>query len=239
MATVEPGSTRWKQLVASCRKKDAAALWAIGDAALEIAPIGTARGNQYGGGGIDDLPTSVEEKLTKFAAEIERSLDRVKILRRVAAAFPAGRRVEGASVSVHEVLMSPQHRRKVRPGMTVNQAQDKAGITRNTRRTAAEIEQDRAESIAAQRRRERDLDEMYPDRLTNDADIKAVKASNREALQPLVDTLANMKVVGAIYAAAEAIRAATPDEALMAEIDEALNDVTLARHEIDFRRANA
>lgn len=52
---VQPGTARWQSLVAACRKKDTAALWAIGDAALEIAPMSKHGTNQHSGGGFSGI----------------------------------------------------------------------------------------------------------------------------------------------------------------------------------------
>jgi hypothetical protein len=84
-------------------------------------------------------------------------------------------------------------------------------------------------------RRKKRFAEINPHALTTEADRKASRAQTRESFQPLLDQLANMKVVGAIYEAAELLRAARPDENLRAEINTALDDLQLARHELDFR----
>lgn len=84
-------------------------------------------------------------------------------------------------------------------------------------------------------RRKREHAERYPNAVTNEADRKAIRAEVREQFQPLMDSLANMQVVPAIESATAALRESCPDEELRAEIDAALADLQLARHELDFR----
>lgn len=117
---------------------------------------------------------------------------------------------------------------RVRSDMRKLTPQQKAEVVRETAM--------QPEVIAAEtERRKRRFAEVNPDALTSEADIKASRAATREAFQPMRDSLANLQVVGAIEAAAAALRAARPDEELMAQIDEALADLQLARHELDFR----
>jgi hypothetical protein len=108
---VQPGTERWTQLVTEARAKDAARNWFLGDAALEIAPMG---GNNNG---TDD----VEGNLRKFAEEIGVAYRSLCTYRDVASAWPSPTRVGNVGWSVHRELAAHQH--LIRDGMTVAQAQ--------------------------------------------------------------------------------------------------------------------
>lgn len=107
---VQPGTERWTELVKTALAKDADRNWFLGDAALEIAPMG---GNNNG-------KDSVEENLRRFASEIGIEYESVRKYRNVAEAWPSGNRFPDTSWKVHQMLAG--HQAKIRPGMTVTQA---------------------------------------------------------------------------------------------------------------------
>lgn len=113
---IEPGSTRWNELVEGCRRKTAEALWAIGDAALEIAPLGD-NGTHNGRYAL----------VARFAQEIERNFQTVRDLRSIASCWPPAERLSGTPVSAHGCLRFKKE--LLQPGMTRAQARVAAGIS--------------------------------------------------------------------------------------------------------------
>ena len=111
MATVEEAKA---ELRAAVEARDTSQ-WRIGDAALQLAPMGEP-GVRTGG----------EALLEQFvAAEIEPvygvSYASIRVYRTVAHAWPADTRV-AAAWAVHRELMAPYSRQLIRPGMTVADA---------------------------------------------------------------------------------------------------------------------
>jgi hypothetical protein len=107
---VQPGTERWTELVTEARARDASRNWYLGDAALEIAPMG---GNNNG-------TDNVEENLRRFASEVGVAYESLDQYRKVAAAWSSGTRLPDTSWKVHQVLAGQQS--YIRPGMTVAQA---------------------------------------------------------------------------------------------------------------------
>lgn len=115
---VQPGTERWNKLVSTAVAKDADRNWFLGDAALEISPMGE-RGTDNGSGA----------NLRQYATEIGIEFNSLRTYRDVAAAWPIPTRVgivevDGKPVAtswkVHQMLAGRQE--LIRPGMTVTQA---------------------------------------------------------------------------------------------------------------------
>lgn len=111
---VEPGSARWKELVAQGIIKDGDRNWFLGDAALEIAPMGR-----------DGVNNGSTENLERYANEIGVKAKSIQHYRDVASAWPPPTRVGGTSWKVHQMLSGRQD--LIRPGMTVNRAVEALG----------------------------------------------------------------------------------------------------------------
>lgn len=149
----------------------------------------------------------------------------------------------GSSVT----LPAGEFPKDARPGTVAGEAVEdrrpldrvRSDMRKLTPRQKAEVYREAAmdpEVIAVEtERRKQRYAEVNPDALTNEADRKASSAAIREGFQPLMDNLANMRVIAAIETAARTLRECRPDTALLAEIDGALDDLNLARHEVDFR----
>ncbi len=79
--------------------------FAIGDAALEIAPLRMHGGNMALGEGEE---VGVEESLRRFAESIGLSFHTVRTYRWVASRWPEEQRQEGVSFEVHRILASAE-----------------------------------------------------------------------------------------------------------------------------------
>jgi hypothetical protein len=115
---VQPGSARWKQLVREAIRLDAtvtraltARNWFLGDAALEIVPMGES-----------SVHTGAWAALARFADEIGIEFNALRNCRAVARAWPPPTRVGGVAWSVHQVLAAENHRHLIEPGMNHPQA---------------------------------------------------------------------------------------------------------------------
>lgn len=106
---VQPGSSRWRELVAQGILKDGQRNWFLGDAALEIAPMGT-----------DSAHNGAEANLQQYADEIGVEFHSIRVYRTVAAAWAPDNRVSGTSWKVHQQLLSRPD--LIEPGMTVSGA---------------------------------------------------------------------------------------------------------------------
>ena len=120
---VVPGSPRWKQLVDQGIIKTGDRNWFLGDAALEIAPMGE-----------DGVNNGALANLRRYADEIGIEYTSLYVYRSVAAAWSPVNRVTGTPWRVHQALMREKNRHLIRPGMTVTQAADALGH-KNTGRT--------------------------------------------------------------------------------------------------------
>jgi hypothetical protein len=114
---VAEGSRRWNELVAEGRrlvKQEGEARFALGDRALEIAPMGD-----------DGVRNGSTEKLWRYAQEIDVEPATLQEYRRIAHAWPATRRlVASVSWSAHQVLAGHKDRFElIQPKMTVRGAQ--------------------------------------------------------------------------------------------------------------------
>src|SRR4051794_15588495 len=94
MSALEPGTARWAELVQQGILKDGQRNWFLGDAALEIAPMGADRSNN----GRDAL-------LAQYADEVGIEPNSLRLYRQVASAWPPDTRVSGTSWTVHRTLM--------------------------------------------------------------------------------------------------------------------------------------
>jgi hypothetical protein len=106
---VEPGSARWQELVTLGIIKDGDRNWFLGDAALEIAPMGR-----------DGAHNGAEANLRRYADEIGVEYSSLYVYRAVASAWSPVNRVTGTHWKVHQQLM--KRKDLIRPGMTVTQA---------------------------------------------------------------------------------------------------------------------
>lgn len=122
--TVQPGSARWQELVRIGIIKDGDRNWFLGDAALEIAPMG---GEVYHNGS--------EANLRRYADEIGVEYHSIVEYRRVSAAWSSNNRVLDTPWKVHAQLAARKD--LIRPGMTVSQAALALGH-RNVGRTGPE-----------------------------------------------------------------------------------------------------
>lgn len=115
---VQPGSARWQELVQQGIIRDGQRNWFLGDAALEIAPMGEDHANN-----------GALANLRQYADEIGVEYHSLRTYRDVAASWPHPIRIGSVSWSVHQILM--KYQAKIRPGMKANEARALAGI-RNT-----------------------------------------------------------------------------------------------------------
>jgi hypothetical protein len=106
---LEPGTPRWEELVQQGILKDGERNWFLGDAALEIAPMGA-----------DSAHNGRDALLAQYADEVGIGAGSLIKYRQVADAWPPETRVLGASWTVHRVLKG-QHE-LIEPGMTVTAA---------------------------------------------------------------------------------------------------------------------
>jgi hypothetical protein len=113
---VQPGSARWAELVQETIRIDASRNWFIGDACLEIAPVG-----------IRGVPGGITPILQQFADETGIGIHTLMTCRHVAWAWPPETRVAGTGWSVHMVLAPAAYRHLIEPGMTVRRARAVAG----------------------------------------------------------------------------------------------------------------
>ncbi|MGX1818117.1 DUF6192 family protein [Streptomyces albidoflavus] len=98
--------TRYEQLVAEARElvaQVAKAQFGLGDKALEIEPMRPVGGSVAKG--TEELFT-VEESLQMFADDIGVALSTVMDWRWVSSRWPAGKRKDGVSWTVHKILAS-------------------------------------------------------------------------------------------------------------------------------------
>lgn len=117
---VLPGTARWAELVESGREACAHAEetvsqrnWRLGDAALEIAPMGETTAPH----------TNAYKILGQYATEIGIDFESLLKYRSTASAWEASKRLPSTSWSVHQKLGSkPSVQQLIRPGMTVTQA---------------------------------------------------------------------------------------------------------------------
>lgn len=105
---MEPDSPRWHELVTLVIETDLNAAWIIGDAVLEVAPIGE-----------NGVHTNVNSILHQFADAASMSFERLRQYRRVAATWPAGKRLPAVPWSVHLLIMGhPEYWHLLHPGIT-------------------------------------------------------------------------------------------------------------------------
>jgi hypothetical protein len=136
MTAPEPGSARWAELVRKGIALDANRNWFLGDAALEIAPMG--RGHAANSSGA---------RLAQYADEVGVGVDSLRVYRDVAAAWPVPIRLGTVAWSVHQVLMARQD--LIRPGMSVSVARAAAGVSNLGRTGPGSPAADRANAVRA------------------------------------------------------------------------------------------
>jgi hypothetical protein len=128
MSGVRPGSGRWQELKAAIVSNDERN-WRLGDAALEIAPIGedSAHNGNY---------ARLQQWLDELAAErgVVVKFTSLRQYRQIADAWPPVTRVTGASHKAHQILMAEDKHHLLRPGMTTTQASEAAGHATRARR---------------------------------------------------------------------------------------------------------
>ncbi|WP_405673692.1 DUF6192 family protein [Streptomyces sp. NBC_01530] len=98
--------TRYEQLVAEARElisQVTKAQFSLGEKAMEVEPMRPVGGSMPNG--TDDLYT-VEESLSMFADDIGVSVATVRDWRYVASRWPAAKRKDGVSFTVHRILAS-------------------------------------------------------------------------------------------------------------------------------------
>jgi hypothetical protein len=113
--------------------------WFLGDAALEIAPMGDDKSNSGAYANLREFAEELSEKGT------ELSFESLRKYRDVAAAWPHETRVS-CSHKVHAMLMSAENQRLIKPGMTVTKAHEALGYN-NTGRTG--LRSDVPDKVAA------------------------------------------------------------------------------------------
>lgn len=111
---VQPGSPRWQELVQQGIIRDGGRNWYLGDAALEIAPVGE-----------NGAHNGSQDNLRQYADEIGVEYHSIMEYRRVSDSWPPNNRVVGTSWKVHAQLTSRPD--LIRPGMTVTQAAEALG----------------------------------------------------------------------------------------------------------------
>jgi hypothetical protein len=196
-------------------------------------------------------------------------LDTLRDYRSVASKWPVERRVPDTSWRAHKQMCptedNPTRWKLLKPGMTLTRALKAAGldqpsrdpdartIERSVQRLTPVEKADLSrklymdpEVIAVESgRRDRHLDEIAPERLTNRADIKAVQAETREMFEPTLAALAVMRiggdfdaVVSAIHTLIADIRQAGkvigdyPDD--VRAVQAAMDELLLTSYEADF-----
>lgn len=137
MTGITPGSDRWRELIEMGRDAVARAEesisernWRLGDAALEIAPIGDGRVNN---GALAALET--------YANEIGVTAESLRSYRALAAQWPHDTRVSCAGWKVHQILAREDRQHLVHAGMTVTEAHraaDQSTIGRTGPRSSPE-----------------------------------------------------------------------------------------------------
>jgi hypothetical protein len=132
---VQPGSARWTELVREGIARDGNRNWFLGDAALEIAPMGE-NGTHNG----------AEENLRQFADEVGIQFATLNVYRKVAAAWPPVNRITGTSWRVHHQLMG--HQELISEGMTVSGAAKALGHSNVGRTGPRATAEDRAAAAA-------------------------------------------------------------------------------------------
>lgn len=135
---VEMDNERFEYLVFLCTPKKDDRQWNIGDAALEIFPMGE-KGEK----------TGITEKLKEFAKKIDVEYNTVLKCRQVASSFPVNLRRLAQSFAVHHALQAfPQ---LMRDDLTVRQAM---ALVKEEKERLAEESKARAEEEAKRRAEE-------------------------------------------------------------------------------------
>ena len=238
---VEPGSERWRELVQQGIIKDADRNWFLGDAALEIAPMGDTRAN-----------SGALANLRDYSEEIGVAYESLMTYRTVAAKWPHSTRVLSTAWKVHQMLMGRQE--LIRTGMTVTQAAAALG-QKNTGRTGpmADVESRAAAvadlltdpevssralkqvphavadaiknnhavtKIARQALRERDDEQYQLPPLSSSALRAAHSAASELAAEDENSDGLNERVIKAMHALRQVATYTAPDDAVMSALEE-------------------
>lgn len=131
---VQPGTGRWTELVSEAKARDAARNWYLGDAALEIAPMGDDHGRNGG-----------YENLEKFAEEVGLPFASIREYRRVASMWPHDKRLSSTSWTAHSMLTARPE--LIRPGMTVTEVYEALGRSVNSRRHPEEDSETKVQKV--------------------------------------------------------------------------------------------
>jgi hypothetical protein len=132
--TIKIGSPRWQELVREGIIRDGNRNWFLGDAALEIAPMGDTHASNGSG-----------EKLAAYADEVGVAADSLRTYRDVSAAWPVANRFATVSWKVHQLLRTRQE--LIRDGMTVTQAHAALGHKGTGRTGPTSSTEDRAAAV--------------------------------------------------------------------------------------------
>src|SRR5436309_212331 len=110
----------WTELVSEGKRlvsKEGEIRWALGDIALEIAPLGA-----------DNTHNGATQKLVEYAAAIDFEFEALDSYRKMAAKWPAGTRVPACSWTAHRELIAHEDRfNLLKPGMSSHDARRAAG----------------------------------------------------------------------------------------------------------------
>jgi hypothetical protein len=185
---VEPGSSRWEELKTGIVSDDERN-WRLGDAALEIAPMGE-----------DGVRNGSMDRLRQFLAELAEERGHVvsyrtmATYRDVSSAWPPPTRVGGASWKAHQILKAKGKQHLLRPGMTTTQASKAAGHSTRARSPVGRKKTERAIKSA----------EVVVEQLSDPKVIEEVKAQ-------LVDKKATRQAKSALDLAEKEVKAAMTD----------------------------
>lgn len=111
--------------------------WLLGDLAIEAVPASTS-GSHDGN----------EERLRTYAEDIGEKPETLRQYRRVAAAWPSGRRLPDVSWSVHQELAGQEDRfKRIYPGLTVDEARRMRGAEPTRHSPPPRTTQEKVESV--------------------------------------------------------------------------------------------
>lgn len=151
--TVTPNTPRWAELVRMGTGAVSTRNWILGDAALEIAPIGGAQGKR------NDLPqpggkSSNDELLAQYAEEVGITPRTLRACRETAMAWPPESRTVKTSWKAYSIMNAKDNQHLLVDGMTTTEAfmalgQKHPGRSKDER--DAELQAARAEAAAEAR----------------------------------------------------------------------------------------
>lgn len=211
---VQPGSARWQELVQQGIIRDGGRNWYLGDAALEIAPMGE-----------NGAHNGSQDNLRQYADEIGVNYDSLRTYRDVAAAWPPPNRVGGTPWKVHEQLKS--RKELIRSGMTVTQAAAALG-QKNTGRTGPQAGvSDRAAAVRDYLADPEVADEVFSDPVTSQQARDIIDRRSEPVARGMGDGNRREEQARAEYGGLAYVQAA---QHLMIAKGEILKAVTVLRH---------